>query len=123
MKARLAVAGAVGIPVAAVGLAVWDPARHGGPAVCPWRVLTGSPCPGCGLTRAGGALLRGRVDEAIQLHPLVLLVAVQVVALWVLAIVVLRRTRRDPRPQPAWVTPLLLAEAVAFVGVWGARVV
>jgi hypothetical protein len=118
---RPAVLGAVGLPLAAVGLAVWDPARHGGPALCPWRAVTGTSCPGCGLTRAGGALLRGRLDEAVHLHPLVLLVAAQVVLVWVMALWALRRRPIRSTSPPAWVTPVMVVEVLLFVGVWGTR--
>lgn len=40
-------------------------------SVCPWVVLTGFPCPGCGLTRAGMALLRGDFVEAFEIHPFI----------------------------------------------------
>jgi len=35
---------------------------------CPFFRLTGVPCPGCGLTRACSALLRGDVQTAIKFH-------------------------------------------------------
>jgi hypothetical protein len=38
--------------------------------VCGFRWLTGRPCPLCGLTHAIFALAKGRVGEAIRLHPL-----------------------------------------------------
>lgn len=41
---------------------------------CPIRFLTGVPCPGCGMTRAGLALLHGRVREALHFHPAIFLV-------------------------------------------------
>lgn len=37
---------------------------------CLVRAVTGSPCPGCGLTRASNAALRGRLREASAWHPL-----------------------------------------------------
>ncbi len=36
---------------------------------CTFANVTGLPCPGCGLTRAGGALLRGEWQTALQFHP------------------------------------------------------
>ncbi|QNG26892.1 DUF2752 domain-containing protein [Synechococcus sp. HK01-R] len=43
---------------------------------CPWRALTGVPCPTCFLTRSALATLQGDLGEALELHlfgpPLVL---------------------------------------------------
>lgn len=39
--------------------------------LCPSASLLGMPCPGCGLTRATFALLRGDFGAAYRLHPLV----------------------------------------------------
>jgi hypothetical protein len=43
--------------------------------VCPMAAITHHPCPGCGLTRATVALLRGHLGEAVRLHPLAPLVS------------------------------------------------
>lgn len=37
--------------------------------VCPGRILTGYPCPACGLTRAGILLLTGRFADAWRMNP------------------------------------------------------
>ena len=37
---------------------------------CPFKVLTGWPCPACGITRAALALGRFEVVEALTLYPL-----------------------------------------------------
>jgi hypothetical protein len=39
--------------------------------LCPTAALLGLPCPGCGLTRATLALLRGDAQTAFALHPMV----------------------------------------------------
>ena len=41
---------------------------HGG---CPWVLITGMPCPGCGLTRAGICLLHFDFAEAWKTHPFI----------------------------------------------------
>ena len=38
--------------------------------ICPSRVLVGLFCPGCGLTRATMALMRGDIPGMIHFHPL-----------------------------------------------------
>jgi hypothetical protein len=41
-----------------------------GPILCPVRLLTGYPCPGCGGTRAMGAICLGQFEKAWSLNPL-----------------------------------------------------
>jgi hypothetical protein len=48
--------------------------------VCPFAVITHHPCPGCGLTRATLALMRGHFTEAARFHPLVFVMAPLVIA-------------------------------------------
>lgn len=38
---------------------------------CPVQRLTGIGCPGCGLSRAAAALVRGDFAGALRLHPMV----------------------------------------------------
>ena len=49
--------------------AVW-PAAHAedGPVVCPLRLLTGLPCPVCGMTRSFVYTLHGRLGDAFAAH-------------------------------------------------------
>ena len=58
------------IVLVALGLAVaWLQESHEGPVVCPFRAVTGLPCPTCGLMRTAGALLHGRIGEAARTNP------------------------------------------------------
>lgn len=41
-----------------------------GGGLCIFRLLTGIPCPGCGMTRALAAVLRGDAASAFSFHPL-----------------------------------------------------
>ncbi|BCJ95378.1 hypothetical protein acsn021_29470 [Anaerocolumna cellulosilytica] len=42
--------------------------------VCLSTLIAGIPCPTCGITRATGYLLTGRVKESMQMHPLLFLI-------------------------------------------------
>lgn len=41
--------------------------------LCPLKLLTGIPCPGCGTTRAVFAMLNGDVIQALMINPIGLL--------------------------------------------------
>lgn len=110
----------VGAPLAAVALAAWDPDRTGGPPLCPLRACTGIACPGCGLTRATGALLRGRVGDALHIHPFALALVAQVALLWVLACTAAGRRVLSRTPASLTVV-VLVANAVALLVLWGTR--
>jgi hypothetical protein len=43
---------------------------------CPFRLLTGVPCPTCGTTRAAQALLHGRILDSLAANPLMALAGV-----------------------------------------------
>lgn len=42
-----------------------------GPTICPMPLITGIPCPGCGLIRSLCLLTHGHVGEAVAFQPLV----------------------------------------------------
>ncbi len=52
------------------------PATEFGQSICPHKMLTGFPCPGCGITRSIMSLYRGDVGGSLAYHafgiPLVL---------------------------------------------------
>jgi hypothetical protein len=94
--------------------------------ICPLAAVLGLPCPGCGLTRATLALCHGDLRRALQLHPLVPLIAP--IFIWAVCSAAWGYVRG---PQPSTNrTPWLasrLATVLAFgllavtLGVWGAR--
>ena len=70
-----------------------------GPVVCPFRLVTGLPCPGCGMTRAWVFLAHGRLGEAVSANPFafVTMPAALVIVLLVVAAWVRRRPMPDLR--------------------------
>jgi hypothetical protein len=69
-------------PILAAAFLSVAPIADDGPTVCPFALVTGTACPGCGMTRAAGYLIRGDLASALRYHPLVILVAVQALAGW-----------------------------------------
>jgi hypothetical protein len=85
-------------------------AVHGAPAVCPFRRVTGRPCPACGLTRSWQAAAHGRPIESLRWHPLGMLT--MSLAAW-LAVDRAAEERLD-RVDRRW----LAAVAAGWIGVW-----
>ncbi len=87
--------------------------------LCPFAFLSGIPCPGCGLTRAGLCLLHGDVQGAVALSPLSPIVVPFV------GLVVARASwlyvRGRPELPPRWVTRGTLGLWAAMIMVWGLR--
>jgi hypothetical protein len=76
-----ALAGAGGMAAALV-LHVWAPADGPGFTLCPLRLFTGLPCPGCGMTRAFAHLAKGEWSAAVHDHPLAPLLAAELALAW-----------------------------------------
>lgn len=83
--------------VAGIGVSFLLSPEHieDGPVICPFRALTGLPCPGCGLTRSWVYAAHGWWRESFASNPFGLVLAA---ALLVLAVVVVRRRARRQRP-------------------------
>ncbi|WP_377325957.1 DUF2752 domain-containing protein [Pimelobacter simplex] len=87
-----------------------------GPVICPFRRLTGLPCPGCGLTRSWVYLSHGWWRDGIAANPFGIVLALVVVAL---AVAVVRaRVRRTPPPSLDRLVrrPLAIAVLAAWLG-------
>ncbi len=84
--------------VAAIGAAFLLSPDHieDGPVLCPFRAVTGLPCPGCGLTRSWVYGAHGWWPESFSANPFGLVALAAVVTFVVL--VVVRRARRLPPP-------------------------
>ncbi len=52
-------------------------------AFCPMVIVTGFPCPGCGMTRAVFYLLTGQAVQSVRMHPMgIPIVCIGVYFLW-----------------------------------------
>lgn len=91
--------------------------------LCPVALLTGQPCPGCGLTRATFACLRGDLATAIRTHPLVffatpLVAYIAVSGAW--SFLKIGRIRYS-KPLSRWFVAPLMAMFFATFGLWLGR--
>lgn len=83
---------------------------------CPFRTITGAPCPSCGTTHAAVALLEGRVLDAFSANPLAAIAGVLFVAGGVLAPVwaALNGPMLEiPVPLPRWLRAAILGALLA----------
>ncbi|MEZ0577543.1 DUF2752 domain-containing protein [Nocardioides sp. MH1] len=83
--------------VAGIGVAFLLSPDHieDGPVICPFRALTGLPCPGCGLTRSWVYAAHGWWRESFASHPFGLVLVAGILAL---AVTVARRRARHEAP-------------------------
>ena len=85
-----------------------------GPVLCPFRLVTGYPCPFCGTTRAVGSLLLGDFSASVALNPLGIVVAVAVAALAVSPVVTIGLYESIKRRLQLWSTSQQVALVVAL---------
>jgi uncharacterized protein DUF2752 len=78
----LVTAGAVA--AVTVGLRLRDPHDSGSWGYCPWKLLTGLDCPGCGSLRAVNDLTHGDLVAAASSNLLFVVAVPVVVVLWLL---------------------------------------
>lgn len=89
-----------------------------GPITCGFRVLTGLPCAGCGLTRSVVALGNGSISQSLSEHPLgsaIVLVLSAIVVSWAVGLV------RNRPARPIVTRGVMSAFAVGFAVIWLAR--
>lgn len=106
------------VGAAALGAAcVFSPSGvESGPPLCPFAVMTGLPCPGCGLTRSWVAFMHGDVGSAFTFNAFgpvfLVLTAVTVVAATVTLV------RRRGAPLAGWRDRVLGPVGAVLLGVW-----
>lgn len=97
-------------------LFVFEPGKTGFFPACPFRMLTGFTCPGCGTTRALHQILHGDFAAAFVLNPvLVLAIPFLVFALLRYSVIVMRGGVPRPNALPA---PFIYVIFVVIVSFW-----
>jgi hypothetical protein len=122
-------AGAIALTGLASAAALPPSLLQGGPVLCPFRFLTGLPCPGCGMTRSVVALLHGDLAASVFYHPLGVAVVAGAAIVAVLALIAVVAPRVGARAvPPPWLStdalargPLPWVGVVAFIALWLVR--
>lgn len=105
-----------GLLAVSVALHLRDPHQSGSWGYCPWLLLTGTTCPGCGGLRAVNDLTRGDLAAAFSSNALFVASLPFLAALWTRSL--LGRWRGVPTPSRpttvAWAGGVVLALVVVF---------
>lgn len=97
-------------------LYLFEPGKSGFFPACPFRLLTGFTCPGCGTTRALHQVLHGHFDTAFTLNPLLLLsIPLLLFALLRYSAIVMRGGVPRPNALPA---PIIYAIFFVILSFW-----
>ncbi|WP_207839931.1 DUF2752 domain-containing protein [Williamsia soli] len=117
------IAAGFGVGAIVTAFAVTPALSTSGPTLCPMRLITGLPCPGCGLTRSWTAAAHGDVADAFSYNifgPVSLLATIMfVVAVGILLV----RGRPAATITPVLRHPIVIAVVVVWVLYGIARVV
>jgi Protein of unknown function (DUF2752) len=103
--------------------ALWSPSQLPGVVICPFRAVTGLPCPGCGMTRAFCSIGHGELYQAFGYNALAPFVFAAALLLWAHALATLLKLERPraalERLRPTQrATRLMLAVTILW---WVAR--
>jgi hypothetical protein len=113
----------LGLGAVIAAAAITPAVSTSGPTLCPFRLVTGLPCPGCGLTRSWTAAAHGHLSDAFAYNffgPISLVVTIAFVG----AVGVLLMRRRPVAGMGRVVThPIFLAAIAVWIGYGIARVV
>lgn len=96
-----------------------------GPSLCPFKVTTGLPCPGCGLTRSAVAFLDGDLPTSLFYHPLGALIVIVAVLVGIADAWVWWRSRRPGRApaSPSWLLERVARTPAPWVAIGALTVV
>jgi len=112
------VAAGIGAAAIVTAFAVTPAMSTSGPTMCPMRLVTGQPCPGCGLTRSWTAAAHGHFADAFSYNlfgPISLLA----VAAFVIAVAVLQVRKRPMTPVVRVLRSPLVITVVALWVLYG----
>lgn len=108
----------LGIAATAAFAALAGLSNDDGPVLCPLRRCSGGYCPGCGMTRSGGRLLRGDLAGSWAQHPFVLIALAQLAVIGGLWAFGSNRLRTSMK---AASTRFLMANFGLMILIWIAR--
>jgi hypothetical protein len=96
-----------------------------GPSFCPFKMMTGLPCPGCGMTRSVVTLLHGDIGASLYYHPLGIAIVALGVALAVADAWYWGRGAPSPlgRTPPTWLLDRLMLTPAPWVAIGALTVV
>lgn len=109
-----------GVLALSVALHLRDPHESGSWGFCPWLLLTGTHCPGCGGLRAVNNLTHGDLAAAVSSNALFVGCAPLAVGLWVRSLRQRWRGVRQPWP-PGAVTVVTAVSVAVIVVFWVVR--
>jgi hypothetical protein len=95
------------------------------PSLCPFKVLTGLPCPGCGLTRSSVAFLHGDPSTSVFYHPLGAPIIIVAVVIGLADAWAWWRSQRPGQPTlaPSWLLERLVRTPAPWVAIGALTVV
>jgi hypothetical protein len=105
------------VAVATLAAYVVPRALTHGPVLCPFRRITGHPCPTCGLTRSAVAFLHGDLSASFRAHPFGPLVMVVAIA-WGVNLLARQRGWRFVEVPARWRNVAVALTAISWMAWW-----
>lgn len=109
-----------GLLAASVALHLRDPHQQGAWGFCPWLVLTGTYCPGCGGLRAVNDLTHGDARAAFASNALFVAMVPAIAVMWTRS-VTQRARGRLTQMSSRWVTLYAATSLTLIVAFWVVR--